>query len=211
MAGVALAAGLERAVLAWAGPPGNLGPRPAKGPDMRPLPWQAAAWRPVVARTAAGAAIVAVLLAGVRFEGFEAIRVGVIGIALLACAATDLLAYRVPDAVTVPALALALVLSAAAGGPELASALMAAAMAGGLLLLAAVLTRGGLGGGDVKLGALIGAALGLPMAAFALAAGIVIGGFVVIGLYAMRWLEKDQAFPFAPFLALAALAFLLAG
>jgi leader peptidase (prepilin peptidase)/N-methyltransferase len=178
---------------------------------MQPLPWQTVAWRPLVARTAAALALVAVVIAAVRFEDAQALRVAVVGIALIACAATDLLAYRVPDAVTLPALAFALACSAFAGEPAVDSAIAAGAMAGGLLLGAAVLTRGGLGGGDVKLGALIGAALGLPMAAFALAAGIVIGGGVVIALFAMGRLERQQAFPFAPFLALAALAFLLAG
>jgi prepilin signal peptidase PulO-like enzyme (type II secretory pathway) len=178
---------------------------------MRPLAWQSEAWRPIVARAAAAAAIVAVLVAAVRFDDVEAVRVSVVCLALLTCAATDLLAYRVPDAVTLPALAFTLVCSFATGEPAPASAIAAAAMASGLLLVAAVLTRGGLGGGDVKLGVLIGAALGVPMAAFALAAGIVLGGVVVIGLYVTGCIEREQAFPFAPFLALAALVFVLAG
>jgi leader peptidase (prepilin peptidase)/N-methyltransferase len=154
--------------------------------------------------------MVFVLIAAVRFEDVQALRVAVIAVALLACAATDLLAYRVPDVVTLPALGFALAFSAVAGEPPLTSSIAAAATAGGLLLGAAVLTRGGLGGGDVKLGALVGASLGLPLAAFALAAGIVIGGGVVIALYACGRLGREQAFPFAPFLALTAVAFLLA-
>jgi prepilin signal peptidase PulO-like enzyme (type II secretory pathway) len=108
-------------------------------------------------------------------------------------------------------LALALAWSAWAGDPGIASSVAGATMAGGLLLAAAIVTKGGLGGGDVKLGALLGAALGLPVAAFALAEGILLGGGFVICLFAMGRLERTQAFPFAPFLALSGLAYLLGG
>lgn len=209
LAGIALALGMDRAVLLWV-PAMSSEAGSGAGLELRTLAWQRASMRPWVARAFGLGAVAAVLTAAVRFDDFEAVRVGVIGLALLACAATDLLAYRVPDAVTLPVLAFALVGSALGAHPPLVSGIAASMMAGGLLLGAAVLTRGGLGGGDVKLGALIGAALGLPLAAFALAAGIVIGGVVVIGLFLTGRLGRDQAFPFAPFLAIAGLAFLLA-
>jgi prepilin signal peptidase PulO-like enzyme (type II secretory pathway) len=209
--GMVVALGMGRLVLAWtANPPAAHVSDLSQLPRMRLLPWQTGRAPALVATSMAACGALAVLIAAMRFENVEAARVAVLALAFLACTATDLLAYRVPDAVTLPATAFALVGAATQGQPELASAIGGASMAGGLLLVAAVLTRGGLGGGDVKLGVLIGAALGLPEAAFALAAGIVLGGVVVIGLYAMRWLDREQAFPFAPFLALAALVFLLA-
>jgi leader peptidase (prepilin peptidase)/N-methyltransferase len=209
-AGLALALGFERTVLAWATPSTGDTAEPMEV-KARAFAWQGGRWRGLVARAAAAIAVVAVVIAMLRFEDLTAVRVAVISVALVACTATDLLAYRVPDVVTLPATAFALACSAVAGEPSLASALAGATLSAGLLLGAALLTRGGLGGGDVKLGGLIGAALGLPIAAFALAEGILLGGGFVICLFATGRLERTQVFPFAPFLALSGLAYLLGG
>ena len=179
--------------------------------ETRAFSWQTGDGRSLIAKAAAVCAIATVLMAALQFDGMTALRVSVIGVALVACAATDLASYRVPDVVTLPSIAFALAWSAWAGEPGIASSVAGATMAGGLLLAAAVVTKGGLGGGDVKLGALLGAALGLPMAAFALAEGILLGGGFVICLFAMGRLERRQAFPFAPFLAVTGLAYLLGG
>jgi len=177
---------------------------------MRLLPWQSGKAPVLIATGAVALGLLAVLVATARFDEASAARVSTLALVLIACTATDLLAYRVPDAITLPGLAIALAGAAFQGESELASSIGGASMAGGMLLVAAVLTRGGLGGGDVKLGALIGAALGLPAAAFALAAGIAVGATVVIGLHLTSRLGRDDGFPFAPFLAIAALVFLLA-
>jgi prepilin signal peptidase PulO-like enzyme (type II secretory pathway) len=119
-----------------------------------------------------------------------------------------LLAYRVPNIVTMPALALVLAASAVSGTPDLVDASLGLVACGGAMLVVAGLTRGGLGGGDVKLVALIGAALGLPEALYALGAGIVAGSLVVIALHAMGALRRGDVFPYAPFLSVAALVVL---
>jgi prepilin signal peptidase PulO-like enzyme (type II secretory pathway) len=142
-----------------------------------------------------------------RFETLVALAVSVFIVALMTCAATDLLAFRVPDAITLPSILLALGLAGLHGAAvnALLAALLAATAFGSIVLL----TRGGLGFGDVKLAALIGACLGLPAAAFALAAGILLGSTLVIGLYLTRRIASDQALPFAPALATAACTGLL--
>ena len=113
---------LERAVLALAGAwVPNREASTASGLQMRALAWQAPDWRRAVARTAAVGAALAFLVATTRFDGVDAVRVYVISAALLACYATDLLAYRVPDLVTLPAIFFALGWSAIAGQPELRS------------------------------------------------------------------------------------------
>jgi prepilin signal peptidase PulO-like enzyme (type II secretory pathway) len=208
LGGLALAFVLERAVLAWTGQPVS---GPASHLSLPRLAWQGAEWRGLLTRVFAAAVPGVLLVAVAHFEGVEAVRVSMLGIALLACCATDLLAYRVPDALTLPGLVVALAFSALAGQPPLLAAAGAAGLAAVVLSGAAVLTRGGLGGGDVKLGALVGASLGLPGGAAALGAGILVGGFVVIALTASGQVRRDQGVPFGPFLALPAVGWLLVG
>lgn len=70
-----------------------------------------------------------------------------------------------------------------------------------LLLMIAVISRGGMGGGDIKLFALIGFVLGLKEVLlsffFATLFGAVFGG---LGLL-LRVLKRKQAIPFGPFIA----------
>jgi prepilin signal peptidase PulO-like enzyme (type II secretory pathway) len=58
----------------------------------------------------------------------------------------------------------------------------------------------------VKFAVLIGAALGLPAAYAALALGIIIGGFVMAALLVTGRVSRRQVTPYAPFLALSAIA-----
>ena len=69
----------------------------------------------------------------------------------------------------------------------------------------------GMGGGDVKLAGAIGLLGGYPGALIALWLGVVSGGIVAIGLLVMRKLGRKDTMPFGPFLALGAVAALLAG
>jgi len=147
-------------------------------------------------------------LTALRFEPLDVFVAGLVVVALVVCCATDLLAYRVPNIVTIPALAVVLTAAALSGMPELLDATLGLAVCAGAMLVVAVLSRGGLGGGDVKLVALIGAALGLPEAPIALGAGIVAGSLVVIALHATGELKRGDVFPYAPFLSIAALVVL---
>jgi len=93
------------------------------------------------------------------------------------------------------------VLSAAAG-----------AVAGfALLFLIALLARGGMGWGDVKFAAFMGAATGFPLVFVALFCSVIIGGAAGVILLATRKKGRKQAMPFGPFLALGTMATLLWG
>lgn len=84
-------------------------------------------------------------------------------------------------------------------------ALLGAAVGFGLLLFIAIVSKGGMGGGDIKLFALLGFALGTKLVLltlfFATLIGAVFGG---IGMLT-RKLSKKQAIPFGPFIAIAAI------
>jgi leader peptidase (prepilin peptidase)/N-methyltransferase len=101
-------------------------------------------------------------------------------IVLAAAIVLDLTSLIVPNVLTVPALAYALVLAAILDHPGLGEALMGVTVVGGSLALMAALSRGGLGGGDVKLGAVLGAALGWQPALVAFVLSQVVGLAIVL-------------------------------
>jgi leader peptidase (prepilin peptidase)/N-methyltransferase len=89
--------------------------------------------------------------------------------------------------------------------------LLSAAGAAGLILVIIVVSRGGMGGGDVKLAAMIGAFLGWPGVAVALFAAFMIGGVAGVVLLALRLRGRKDAIPFGPALAAGALVSLFWG
>ena len=66
-----------------------------------------------------------------------------------------------------------------------------------------VASRGGMGGGDLKLGAMLGAFLGWKALLFTLFSAVVLGGVVAIALLASGRRGCKDPIPFGPFLALA--------
>lgn len=131
----------------------------------------------------------------------------------------DVRTHRLPDAITAPATALTaalLLLAAAATGDWVAAGRAALGSAGllGPYLLLHLVNRSGLGLGDVKLTAPLGAVAGWSgWDAFLLAAAapFLLGGLVALALIASRRASRDTAIPFGPFmLAGTALALTLA-
>jgi len=95
-------------------------------------------------------------------------------------------------------------------------ACFASSLCGGVLLmliflLIAIVSRGGMGGGDVKLAALIGVAIGLTSLPMALLITTVSLAIVVIPLLLFRAKSRTDAIPFAPFLCIGGTAALVWG
>lgn len=80
--------------------------------------------------------------------------------------------------------------------------LLAGALGFGLFYLTYVLSRGGMGGGDVRLAGLLGLVLGLRLLACALLIAFVSGAAISLLLLAARRAHRKTAIPFGPFLAL---------
>jgi leader peptidase (prepilin peptidase)/N-methyltransferase len=72
---------------------------------------------------------------------------------------------------------------------------------GGLLLLLAVLTRGGIGGGDIKLVAMVGGALGWRDALISFALSQLGGGLLVLYLLRMGQAERRKTLPIGSLIA----------
>ncbi len=185
---------------------------PAPRLEVKQLPWQVEPWSSRLRRGVVLFLPLLTAIAGWRFDrAIDAVAVSLLVAGLLICTATDLLRYRVPNAVTYPGTLLALLaaLFLAPSSTDLLNAFLAAVLAGLIFLVMAVVTRGGLGLGDVKLSVLIGAALGLQATYQALALGVLAGGIIMGLLWALRFIGRKQAIPYAPFLALAAVLVLL--
>ncbi|MDQ7842936.1 MAG: prepilin peptidase [Armatimonadota bacterium] len=108
----------------------------------------------------------------------------------------------VPNALSYPGIVLGLLLAVPQG--RFADALFAGAGAGAVFLLIAILSRGGMGGGDIKLAVVMGAFLGWPAIAFALLVAFTTGALVGVVLLATGRRGRRDPIPFGPFLALGA-------
>lgn len=95
--------------------------------------------------------------------------------------------------------------------PGALNMLLAAAVGGGVLLLIAVLTRGGMGGGDIKLMAVLGLWLGWAYILMVLLLSFIIGGIAGIVLIFFKVRGRKDFIPFGPFIAIAAFITLLFG
>lgn len=91
-----------------------------------------------------------------------------------AATATDLRSRRIPNALSLGGLVLGLTLRAAVGPPALVSGLIAATVA--FAIAVPLVLVGGLGGGDAKLLAAVGAFVGLETLPIALLATALAGG-----------------------------------
>ncbi len=134
----------------------------------------------------------------------------VIGISCLVLAAIhDARTGFIPDRLSIGA-CFVIVCLAGVGG-TLPQTLLAAVGTAAPMLLLYALTRGrGLGFGDVKLAALIGAVLGLSLGYIALGLAFVVGAAIcIIGLW-LRRMHRGQEIAFAPYLAIGSLIALFA-
>jgi leader peptidase (prepilin peptidase)/N-methyltransferase len=72
---------------------------------------------------------------------------------------------------------------------------------GGIMLLIAVVSRGGMGGGDIKMTAWMGLFLGWKMTLLALFISFIISGFASFLLIIFKIKKRKDFIPFGPFLA----------
>ncbi len=180
----------------------------APGAGGRLLRWSPRA-RTEWAVLLAAPSVVAAILVASGSEPREAALAAFWSPALCTLASADLRERVIPNPLVYPLLALALLLSAAWPDRGVVEALV-----GGLGALAVagairVLSRGCLGGGDVKMAALVGVVVGGPgvMAAGLVAA--IAGGVAAATLLITGRAERSTRLPYGPFLAIGGIAALL--
>lgn len=149
--------------------------------------------------------------AAYRFgASFELAGALVLVCALVVLAGTDLEHRLLPNAIVLPALVAGLILSVAANPGAWWTYPVAAVAVGGFLLALALTYPGGMGMGDVKMGAMLGAFLG-GYAALAVFAGAVFGALCAGVLMLVGLAGRRAAIPFGAFMALGGLAALFWG
>jgi leader peptidase (prepilin peptidase) / N-methyltransferase len=122
--------------------------------------------------------------------------------ALVAITGIDLDHQIIPDAITLPGIALGFAASFLPGGVGWFSSLLGVLAGGALFFAIIVLSRGGMGGGDLKLGAMLGAFLGWQLVLLSILLAVLAGGAVAVALLALGRKGRKDPVPFGPFLAL---------
>jgi len=137
---------------------------------------------------------------------------GIVFVTMLATITlTDLEHRIIPNTVLIAGTVLALAIVIPTDLDSMPERAIAAAGAGAFLLVAALAYSGGMGMGDVKLGAVMGLYLGRAVAP-ALAVAFATGAIIGIGLMLRHGAAaRKQAVPFGPFLAIGGVVGLLAG
>jgi leader peptidase (prepilin peptidase)/N-methyltransferase len=146
--------------------------------------------------------------------------------ALLAITLIDVDHTIIPDAITLPGMAIGLAASfrmpsrqsvlaellhhklwldrlpGVLGSLSFWDSALALLIGGGFFYAVAVISRGGMGGGDIKLTAMMGAFLGLRDLSLAVFLSLVSGSLVGIALMILGRKTRKDIIPFGPFLAL---------
>jgi len=106
----------------------------------------------------------------------------------------------IPDGITLPGIALGLLLGPLVLKISFVNSLLGVIVGGGLFFLIAVFSRGGMGGGDIKLIAMMGGFIGWKGVLLTIFLGSVFGASVGIGLMAIKGMHRKTPIPFGPFL-----------
>jgi leader peptidase (prepilin peptidase)/N-methyltransferase len=135
----------------------------------------------------------------------------VLAVSLVLLTAIDLDRRLLPDVIVLPALAIVLVLQIAFYPGRTLEWILAALCAALFFIIPMLIYPAGMGMGDVKLAALLGAALGKAVAA-AIFIGLLAAAAMALGLLAREGLSaRKKAIAFGPFLALGGLLTLFLG
>jgi len=141
---------------------------------------------------------------------------GLLYSALLVVAGTDLSHKIIPNAVTFPGIVVGLISAATILPLGLVNGLIGLLVGGGILWFLAWVSpylfgKEGMGGGDIKLLAMIGAFLGWKPALMTIMVGSLLGSLVGVTLIATHVIKREAYIPFGPFLVVGAVVALFFG
>ncbi len=145
------------------------------------------------------------LLVFMRFDFHVAIIYTLLVTSLIIITFIDIDYKIIPNVITIPAIPIGLVLSYFFLPHSIISALIGMLGGGGLLLLMAVIYPGGMGGGDIKMVAMLGAFLGWQKVFLTIFLGSLIGSVVGIAMIISKKGGRKTKIPFGPYLAAGAI------
>lgn len=124
----------------------------------------------------------------------------------------DLKIQIIPNVISLPGIGLGLAASLVPVSPvQFFNALTGMLLGGGIFYLVAVVSKGGMGGGDIKLIAMFGAFLGWQKCLLTIFVGVLLGSVVGIILMLLKRKGRKDPIPFGPFLCIGALVSLFYG
>ncbi len=156
-----------------------------------------------------GVLFVLVYLRGYSLElvGYYYILVSV----LLVAALIDLEFQIIPNRVNLVGFVLGAVWLVVFQPITISAAVFGAMFYGGVLLLTAVVSRGGMGGGDIKLAFVIGLFLGIELSIVAFLGAVFLGAFAGIALILLKLRGRKDYMAFGPFMAVGGIVAVLWG
>jgi len=122
--------------------------------------------------------------------------------ALVTITAIDLEHQVIPDRITLPGIALGFLSSFLGTHTSWLDSLLGIVAGGGILFAVIMVSGGGMGGGDMKLGGMLGAFLGYKLALLSLFVAVILGGLVAVALLSTGIRRRKDPIPFGPFLAI---------
>jgi leader peptidase (prepilin peptidase) / N-methyltransferase len=122
---------------------------------------------------------------------------------LVALTAIDLERQLLPDVMTLPGILLGVLANLATGRVSWPESLLGIVVGGGLFLIIILASGGGMGAGDMKLAAMLGAFLGWQVVLLSILLAVIVGGLLAVGLMASGLRGRKDPIPFGPFLAAA--------
>lgn len=120
---------------------------------------------------------------------------------LVAITGIDLEHQIIPDVISLPGIVAGFIASLATGRVPWMESALGIMVAGGTFLVIILASSGGMGGGDMKLGAMLGAFLGWKVVLLAIFIAVVLGGALAVALIASGLRGRKDPVPFGPFLA----------
>jgi leader peptidase (prepilin peptidase) / N-methyltransferase len=120
---------------------------------------------------------------------------------LVALTAIDLEHQIIPDVMTLPGILAGALVNLATGRVPWLESLIGIAVGGGVFAVIILASGGGMGGGDLKLGAMLGAFLGWKVVLLSIFVAVVMGGILAAILITTGVRSRKDPIPFGPFLA----------
>ena len=142
--------------------------------------------------------------------GWQSVVYAALFSALLVVSYIDFDHQIIPDAITLPGMGLGVLAAVTVLPIGFLDSLLGLLVGGGVLFGLAWISpylfgKEGMGGGDIKLLAMIGAFLGWKPVVLTMLIGAIVGALVGVTLMTLNVLRRDQYLPFGPFLALGAI------
>jgi leader peptidase (prepilin peptidase) / N-methyltransferase len=120
---------------------------------------------------------------------------------LVAITGIDFQHQIIPDVISLPGIVAGFLANVATGRVPWWESAIGIIVGGGTFLVIILASGGGMGGGDMKLGAMLGAFLGWKVVLLTIFIAVVLGGALAVALIASGLRGRKDPIPFGPFLA----------